>query len=112
MNSDLKTMLDALGSSDGSRDAAPPPAFIGRVRRRRAARVATRLAAGVLVLAMFASVFLINRPGAAPADGPGKVPTYAAVEWPPLPEGHTGGPVMPIRAGMRLDDPLAASLLQ
>lgn len=105
----IAPLLDTLGDRGSPGEA--PRAFIGRVRRRRLVRRATRAAgaAGALMVAVaaFLSWGLLN-----PATPPGPAWTYTDVQWPPMPEVNTGGPVLPIRAGIRPTDPMAMSLLQ
>ncbi len=109
----LESMLDALGRAREGTELSPPPAFMGRVRRRRRVRRATRAGTSVLVIALIAGAILIMRPGASTLpEGPGVKPIYAAVDWPPLPPSGTGGPALPIRAGTRPTDPMAVALLQ
>lgn len=109
----LESMLDTLART-GESAGEPPAAFIGRVRRRRLVRRATRAGAGVLVMTVVAGVFFVSRPGdgGAPLTRPDTTPMFATIEWPPLPDGLTGGPVAPIRAGIRPTDPMAVALLQ
>ncbi len=104
--SGIAPLLETLGGRGTAGEA--PRAFIGRVRRRRLVRRATR-AAAVLAVVLTGSVgFMIMNPSAPRSD----VWTYSDVQWPPMPELNTGGPVLPIRAGIRATDPMAISLLQ
>ncbi len=109
----LESMLDAIGRTRDGTEVAPPAAFIGRVRHRRWVRRATRAGMGVLVVALVAGALTIMRQGAStPPEGPGMKPTYAVIDWPPLPPSSAGGPALPIRAGTRPTDPMAVGLLQ
>lgn len=109
----LESMLGAMGRAGDGAGTEPPAAFIGRVRRRRLVRRATRVGAGALVIALVGGAFLLNRQGASTLpEGPGVKPIFAAVDWPPLPPSSAGGPALPIRAGNRPTDPMVMSLLQ
>jgi hypothetical protein len=105
--SGIAPLLERLGGRGTPGEA--PRAFIGRVRRRRLARRATRAAgaAAAVVLATYVGILFLRPPTPA-----GPAWTYTDVQWPPMPELNTGGPVLPIRAGIRATDPMATSLLQ
>ncbi len=110
--SELERMLEGLGAREasGSHDPGATGAFISRVRRRRRARVAKQACSGLLAVVLVGAVAVLG--WRTPGDPSVSAPTYAALEGPALPIGNTGGPVPPIRAGIRLDDPLALTLLQ
>lgn len=105
----IAPLLDTLGGRGSAGE--PPRAFIGRVRRRRLVRRATQGAgAATVVLVAVAALLSVRLPGPEGSGDPSW--TYAEVRWPPMPDGNTGGPVLPIRAGIRPTDPMALSLLQ
>lgn len=117
MNSDtnpnLESLLDTFGtvSPGHSRGATPqPPAvFIGRVRRRRMVRHVTRMTGAAAVAVLAVGIAWISR-SETPAQAPAW--TYTPVVWPPTPSSGTGGPVEPLRAGIRPDDPRALAIIQ
>ncbi len=104
---EMAPLLDALGS--GGKPGEPPRAFMGRVRRRRLIRRATRATGAVVVVVLATSIGLRILPTSTPSQ---PTWTYAEVRWPPMSDVKTGGPVLPIRAGIRPTDPMAISLLQ
>ncbi len=115
--SDLEARLDALGELEiaTASDIGSESLFIGRVRRRRRVLVAMRSAAGMAAVVVLAGVIEFGwreAPGHPMMEAAPQTPVYAAMDLPGLPVGQTGGPVPPIRAGIRMDDPMAIALLQ
>ena len=105
-SSELEQMLGEISAQSAGE---APPTFIGRVRRRRRARLAIRGGAtlGVITLVVVGADLMRTSPTPAPERE-----RYASADWPAIPIGNTGGPVAPIRAWTRPTDPIAASLLQ
>lgn len=119
-----------------------PHAFLTRVRRARSLRRAAQAGVAVLTLACVLTIVLfvngsgpereindtqgsggplmpdqglVNLPGEhSPGDENQPVPESArlAVEWPALPNVGTGGPAIPLRAGMRPTSTMARSILR